>query len=144
MGMAVGGKTASTLSEINVTPLVDVMLVLLIVFMVTAPMLSSSVEVNLARASVGLPPKAKEHVIITVTRDKKLYVGDEPTNPSALILRVKQKRALPGIGGVAIRGDKDVPYGVVLGVIDQLRANGIDSVGLIMSPPDPKPVGSMR
>lgn len=128
-------RTEPTLSEINVTPLVDVMLVLLIIFMITAPMLSASVEVDLQDATVALPSTAEDHLIVTIGRNGRIFVADLPTDMAILAERVQTQLRGLGLTHVAVRGDRSVPYGTVLEVIDQLRAGGVKGVGLLMDPP---------
>jgi biopolymer transport protein ExbD/biopolymer transport protein TolR len=137
-------RTETTLSEINVTPLVDVILVLLIIFMVTAPMLSSSVEVNLPRASVAPPPDAREHLVVTVAADGRVWVADSLADLEVLPFRVQEALRKTGLERVAIRGDRAVPYGAVLAVLDQLKVAGLQQVGLVMAPPEPTPAGGRR
>ena len=146
MAFTIRERTEATLSEINVTPLVDVMLVLLIIFMVTAPMLASSVEVDLPEASVATESDADEPLVVSVTADGRIVVADTPTDLVILADRVGQMLASAGLTEVAIRGDKAVPYGTVLAVLDRLRAAGIERVGLVMDPPPltPEPVEPRR
>jgi biopolymer transport protein TolR len=141
MAFTIRDRTETTLSEINVTPLVDVMLVLLIIFMITAPMMSSSIEVNLQQAKAQIAPSAKEHVIVTITSGRDVYVGDKPSSLEGVGGTVKTElekleRRGPVVSGIAIRADKAVDYGTVLQVIDNLRRADITkNVGLIMNPP---------
>src|SRR5687768_15492210 len=107
--------------------------------MVTAPMLSASVEVRLPQASVAPPPDAKEHLVVTIDDKRRVFVADSLVDdPSLLPKRVKERLAQTRLEHVAIRADRSVDYGTVLGVLDRLRAAGIKSVGLVMSPPDPR------
>ena len=120
------------LAEINVTPLVDVMLVLLIIFMVTAPMLAAGIKVNLPNARAALPLEAKEPVIVTVARDGALSVGKDPVGRANLVAGVKAN--LGGSSGVVqLRGDRDVAYGDVVSAMGDLAANGITHIAIVSS-----------
>ena len=109
----IGEGLYQPLAEINVTPLVDVMLVLLIIFMVTAPMLATGVRVNLPSAATAEPLETKDPVIVSVARDGSLSVGKDTIVPEALVSAVKAK--LGGSNGVVqLRGDRDTAYGDVV------------------------------
>jgi biopolymer transport protein TolR len=120
------------LSEINVTPLVDVMLVLLVVFMITAPMLHQGIEVALPRAQAeNLPAHMEEPLILSINRDGVVYLRETPIHSTQLV-----ERLLPVIEGrqdksIYLKGDRDVPYGVVVEVLDLLRRGGILQIGMI-------------
>jgi biopolymer transport protein TolR len=144
VALAIRERTETTLSEINVTPLVDVVLVLLIIFMITAPMMSASVEVHLPQASIAPPPSAKEHLVVTVAADGRIYVGESLTDLDLVPNRVKEKLRATGLSQVAIRGDKAVSYGLVLQVLDRIRLAEVRNVGLVMNPPENRPRGAGR
>jgi biopolymer transport protein TolR len=124
-------RLSSNLSEINVTPLVDVMLVLLIIFMVTAPMMQSGIEVNLPSAETRSNPSSGG-LVITITKERYIYMENQVINIFLLESRVKnfflgkQKKV------VFIKADKDVPYGYVIDVMDVLKKAGIETVGMIV------------
>ncbi len=126
----IGEGLYQPLAEINVTPLVDVMLVLLIIFMVTAPMLATGIKVNLPTASTAEPLEAKDPVIVSVTKDGAVSVGKDMTPRDALIAAVKEKLALSN-GVVQLRGDRDAAYGDVVSVMDELAANGITRIAIV-------------
>ena len=138
----IGEGLYQPLAEINVTPLVDVMLVLLIIFMVTAPMLATGIKVNLPTASTAEPLEAKDPVIVSVTKDGAVSVGKDMTPRDALIAAVKEKLALSN-GVVQLRGDRDAAYGDVVSVMDELAANGITRIAIVSgghkSAPAPEP-----
>ena len=144
MAFASRDRTASTLSEINVTPLVDVMLVLLIIFMITAPMLSASVDVELAQSSIMPAPANREHIVVSITAEQRIYVADKFTEVPNVATTVQRIMKETGINTVALRGDKKVPYGFILQVLDRLHAASITTVGLVMAPPTPTPPESTR
>lgn len=126
------------LSEINVTPLVDVMMVLLVMFIITAPMLIQGLEVELPRESANpLPQSTLEAVIITITRDRLVLVGDEPVHPTLLAEKLAPLLA-GGPRPVYLKGDRTVPYGTVMEVLAALNRLGIDEIGMVTIPPEPR------
>jgi biopolymer transport protein ExbD len=128
----VGEGHYQPLAEINVTPLVDVMLVLLIIFMVTAPMLVSGIKVNLPRARTAQPLEAKDPVVVVVARDGAVTVGKDPVSRDNLAAKVKGKLGDSG-GAVELRGDKEAAYGDVVSVMDELAANGVTRIAIVSS-----------
>jgi biopolymer transport protein TolR len=127
------GGERRMLSEINVTPLVDVMLVLLIIFMVTTPMLQRGTDVQLPRAEQA-EPKEEERITLTLTREGRLYLDTQEIPRGELrrrlmILTRNRERV------VHFRGDAQVPYGLVIEVMDALKAAGIETVGMITERP---------
>lgn len=132
-----GRQLSSNLSEINVTPLVDVMLVLLIIFMITAPMMQSGITVNLPSAETKSTPSSGG-LILTVTKDHYIYMENQIINLFLLETRIrnyfinKQKKI------VFIKADKDVSYGYVINVMDVLKKAGIETVGMIVEQKESK------
>ncbi len=119
-------KSRRALSEINVTPFVDVMLVLLIIFMVTAPLLQQGIDVNLPQAK-GKELAPAERVIITIKKDGKIYLDKTGIRMNEL----KSKLALLSNRDVFLKADKDVPYGIVVEVMGELREIGIEKLGMV-------------
>jgi len=119
-------REKQALSEINVTPFVDVMLVLLVIFMITAPLLQQGIDVNLPRAK-GKELSPSERVIITIKKDGKIYVDKTRTDINAL----KSKFAITADRDVFLKADKDVPYGLVVEVMGELREIGIEKLGMV-------------
>ena len=117
------------LSEINVTSLVDVTLVLLIIFMITSPLMQLGIEVNLPKAS-SKPIERKETLNITIRKDGTLSIGGELVPLAALGQSLERAKA-GGAKGVLIRADVQVPYGAVVKVLDAARKQGIIEVGLV-------------
>ena len=117
------------LSEINVTSLVDVTLVLLIIFMITSPLMQLGIEVNLPKASAK-PIEKRETVTITVRKDGALSIAGELVPLAALGQSLERAKAR-GAKGVLIRADRQVPYGAVVKVLDTARKQGIIEVGLV-------------
>jgi biopolymer transport protein ExbD len=128
----IGEGLYQPLAEINVTPLVDVMLVLLIVFMVTAPLLASGVKVNLPSARTAEPLEAKNPVVVSVARDGAVSVGKEAVARDALATTVKTRLGQSN-GIVQLRGDKDAAYGDVVAIMDELAANGVTRIAIVSS-----------
>ena len=134
-------KKRRAVSEINVVPYIDVMLVLLIIFMITAPIVQQGVEVELPKLSANsLPPEQQEPVILTVSKTGEYYlnVGDnlkKPVTDDIVIQRVtlvlKQKPQTP----VLVRGDKNVDYGAVTTAMVLLQSAGVEKVGLMTDQP---------
>ena len=128
----IGEGLYQPLAEINVTPLVDVMLVLLIIFMVTAPLLASGVKVNLPSARTAEPLEAKNPVVVSVARDGAVSVGKEAVARDALAAIVKTRLGQSN-GIVQLRGDKDAAYGDVVAIMDELAANGVTRIAIVSS-----------
>ncbi|HEX9168946.1 MAG TPA: biopolymer transporter ExbD [Roseiarcus sp.] len=142
----VGEGLYQPLAEINVTPLVDVMLVLLIIFMVTAPLLATGIKVNLPSARTAEPLEAKDPVVVVVARDGGVSVGKDQVERDELAATVKMKLGESN-GIVQLRGDKDATYGDVVSVMDELAANGVTRIAIVSTgrrvpasrDPTPKP-----
>jgi len=134
--MQLGAGNDQLMSEINVTPFVDVMLVLLIIFMVTTPMMVQGVDVNLPTATSAPLPSNEEHLIISIDNDLKVYIND--LEVSVAFLTQKLDAVLENLDkkSVYLKADKQVPYGVVVNVISQIKKAGIDSLGMITLPED--------
>ena len=117
------------LSEINVTPFVDVMLVLLIIFMVTAPLLQQGIDINLPQAKgKEMPPS--ERIVITVKKDGKIYLDKTAVTIKSLKAALLKKSSKE----VFLKADKDVPYGNVVTVMGELREMGIEKLGMVTEP----------
>ena len=132
----IGEGLYEPLAAINVTPLVDVMLVLLIIFMVTAPMLATGIKVNLPSARTAQPLENKEPVVVSVAKDGAVSVGKDPVSRDELAARVKARLG-DSNGVVQLRGDRDAPYGDVVSVMDDLAASGISRIAIVSGPRRP-------
>ncbi len=127
------GRTQTSLSDINVTPFVDVVLVLLIIFMVTAPVIESGIEVDLPQTR-AVKQITAERVIVTIDRKQRLFVGSEPVNIHALPEKLRSLLRDPSRQDVFLRADKEVPFGTVAQVIDEMNANGITRINVVTKP----------
>jgi biopolymer transport protein TolR len=126
-------EIGTSLSEINVTPLVDVMLVLLIIFMVTAPMMQSGIGVNLPDAESEAAP-AEEGLSLTVTKDRYIHMGDSVINQFLLEERLKQYFFGREKKVVYLRADESLPYGYVVEIVDIVKKSGVEILGLVFEP----------
>jgi biopolymer transport protein TolR len=136
MAFNVGGNGGDdddpVMADINVTPLVDVMLVLLIIFMIAAPMLHQGVEVALPRANAqNLPLRVQDPLVVSIDRNGKVYLRESAVETEELVDRVKSQIASRGDDTVFLKGDRDVPYGKVIEVLDLLHQGGIVHVGMV-------------
>jgi biopolymer transport protein ExbD/biopolymer transport protein TolR len=122
------------LADINVTPLVDVMLVLLIVFMITAPMLATGLKVDLPQAKSSQEINTKEPIVISVTSDGRVAVGTETMDLSALVPALMKMTEGDTARVLQIRADKAANYGTIVTVIDELASNGMVHIALISDP----------
>ena len=134
MGFSSQQKGPSTsLSEINVTPLVDVMLVLLIVFMISAPLMQSGVDVALPQGNMEMAA-SENSLILSIDAQGKHFLNDEYLQPEIVLERVKKEVTLSPGRTVYIRGDEKLPYGTVVTTLSKLRESGISQVSLITEP----------
>jgi biopolymer transport protein TolR len=124
------------MSDINMTPLVDVMLVLLVIFMLAAPLMTSSIRLDLPRTE-GASPAGNTPEALTVVLDSKgqLYLNDQPTTPEALAQRMRQTAAQRPDTEVQLRADATVPYGRVVELMGAAHAAGLQRIGFVAEPP---------
>jgi biopolymer transport protein TolR len=126
-------EIGTSLSEINVTPLVDVMLVLLIIFMVTAPMMQSGIGVNLPQAETNSSP-AEEGLTMTITQDRYIHIGESPINIFLLENKLKEYFYGKERKVVFIKADESLPYGYIINILDVTKKAGVEVVGLVVKP----------
>jgi biopolymer transport protein ExbD/biopolymer transport protein TolR len=127
------GKTQSALADINVTPLVDVVLVLLIIFMVTAPILQSGIEVDVPKTRT-VKEITEERTVISINKDQRVYLGNDPININEIGAKLKQKFRDPRGQSVFVRCDENVPFGAFATVMDAVKSTGITNVSIVTQP----------
>jgi biopolymer transport protein TolR len=130
MAMSSGDK--GSMSEINVTPLVDVMLVLLIIFMVTTPMMSQGIPVQLPQAGKqNIEMNMEQSTILTVTKDGTVYIDDRPVPADKLEFQLRRLYGELAVRSIFLRGDRRVAYGEVVRVLDLMKKVGLSKVGMV-------------
>ena len=132
---ASSSREGTTISQINVTPLVDVMLVLLVIFMVTAPIIQQGVQVNLPQTKASAIAGSEEPLIVTVAKDGKIYLNDNVVGLAELGTRLTAIRKLQADKQVYLRADQDVRYGTVMKTIAEIKQAGIEKLGMVSRPP---------
>jgi biopolymer transport protein TolR len=131
------GDDDSVMADINVTPLVDVMLVLLIIFMIAAPMLHQGIEVALPRAQAqNLPMRTEDPLVLSIDRDGKVFLKETQVELEDLVEQLKAQIESRGDDAVFLKGDRDVPYGRIVEVLDVLHRGGIIHVGMVTDQPE--------
>lgn len=128
-------RDGTAISQINVTPFVDVMLVLLVIFMVTAPILQQGVQVNLPEAKAGAIAGKEEPLVVSITEKGQVYLNDNRIKLAELKLKLQAIRRVQKGKEVFLRADKSVPYGVVMKAIATIKEAGIVKLGMITQPP---------
>lgn len=127
------GRVRGSLAEINVIPLVDVVLVLLLIFMLTAPMMYRGIDVNLPRTS-GKPTAVEERLLLTITKDRLLYLNERALPLVNLEVRLREAIRDRSDRTLFVKADKDVPYGYVVETMDRVRRAGVERVGMVTEP----------
>jgi biopolymer transport protein TolR len=128
------GGQGSMLSEINVTPFVDVALVLLVIFMVTAPMISRGVEVDLPRTRAAVMEVDESKLLLVINERRQVFLGDEPVPPDRLEVVLRTNERLQREREVYLQADRTIPYGFVVHVMAILREAGVDQIGMVTDP----------
>ncbi|HZP32071.1 MAG TPA: biopolymer transporter ExbD [Candidatus Acidoferrales bacterium] len=131
-------QTGTSLSEINIVPFVDVMLVLLIIFMITAPILQSGIEVNLPKTQT-VKEISDQRLVVTIDRGQLIYLGNDAVNIHDLGNKVRSQMRNPQSDAVFLRCDETVPFGTFATVVDALRVSGIDNVSVVTEPLSARP-----
>jgi biopolymer transport protein TolR len=125
-------QTQSTLSEINMVPFIDVVLVLLIIFMITAPILQSGIEVDVPKTKT-VKEINQDRLVVTVDKAQRVYLGNEAVNIHQLGKRIKAQLKDPK-EGIFLRCDETVPFGSFAAVIDALRQSGVNNISIVTEP----------
>lgn len=141
MGAAPQKGKRHYIADINVTPLVDVMLVLLIIFMVTAPMMTKGLDVKLPTATAKPLPQKKEPVEITINADGRIFLNKIQVDEDTLNQRLSEMKDNGSAEQVLLRADRTVAYGLVAGVVAAVREAGIEDLGLVTEPVDSAKTG---
>ena len=135
--MELGSRDSSdrgTMSQINVTPLVDVMLVLLVIFMVTAPMMQQGMQVNLPKAETKALPSPEESVVVSIERSGKIFINASEISAGDLQPKLKDMFATRSKKEVFLKADRDVPYGEVVKTMAEIKGAGIERLGMVTEP----------
>ena len=127
------GRTRSSLAEINVTPLVDVVLVLLIIFMITAPVLQSGIDVSVPKTRT-VKEVTEQRVVLTINKDQEIFLGDKQVNIHELPERLRQRGADPAHQIIYLRADEAVSFGVFAKLMDAVKQAGITNVSIVTQP----------
>ncbi len=130
---APNGRTQTSLSDINITPLVDVVLVLLIIFMVTAPVLQSGIDVNVPKTRT-VKEITEERLVITIDKSQRVFLGNDPININEIGSKLRQKIRDPQRQSIFVRSDEDVPFGAFATVMDAVKQAGISNVSIVTQP----------
>jgi biopolymer transport protein ExbD/biopolymer transport protein TolR len=135
------GQTRSSLAEINITPLVDVVLVLLVIFMITAPVLQSGIDVSVPKTRT-VKQITEQHQVITINRDQEIFLGDTPVNIHELGQKLLQtgdpSTHDPAKQVVYLRADTQVPFGAFASVMDAIKQAGITNISIVTQPLESK------
>jgi biopolymer transport protein TolR len=129
------GRTQTSLADINITPLVDVVLVLLIIFMVTAPVLQSGIEVNVPHTRT-VKEITEERLVISIDKSQRVFLGNDPVNINEIGAKLRQRIRDPRHQSIYLRSDEDVPFGAFATVMDAIKQSGISNVSIVTQPID--------
>jgi len=132
---------AKLMADINVTPMVDVMLVLLVIFMVTAPLLVAGLPVELPKTAAQPIAQPKKPVVVTLAADRSLLIRDEHVDATSLVPRLAALRASQGDAVVYVRADKKISYGEVMELLSRIGTSGYQRISLLSQPPSPEAGG---
>ena len=134
------GRTQSSLTEINITPLVDVVLVLLVIFMLAAPVLQSGIEVAVPKTR-SVKEITEQRLVLTIAKDQTVYLGDTPVNLNNLAVRLHQSGVDPAHQVIYLRADERVPFGAFASVMDAVKQAGITNISIVTQPLEAKSEG---
>ena len=124
--------TQSSLSDINMVPFIDVVLVLLIIFMITAPILQSGIEVDVPKTRT-VKEITEQRLVVTVDKSQRIYLGNDPVNIHDLANKIKKQLKHPN-DAIFLRCDETVPFGAFASVIDSLRQSGVSNISIVTQP----------
>jgi biopolymer transport protein TolR len=126
-------STQTSLSEINMVPFIDVVLVLLIIFMITAPILQSGIEVDVPKTHT-VKEITEQKLVVTIDKNQRIYLGNDPINIHDLAPKIKKQSKNPNGDVVFLRADETIPFGAFCTVIDSLRQSGISNISIVTQP----------
>jgi biopolymer transport protein ExbD/biopolymer transport protein TolR len=132
---APNGRTQVALADINITPLVDVVLVLLIIFMVTAPVLQSGIEVAVPKTRT-VKEITEERMVISIDKQQRVFLGNDPININEIGAKLRQKIRDPRSQSIFVRADENVPFGAFASVMDSVKQAGFNNVSIVTQPMD--------
>ena len=135
------GQTRTSLAEINITPLVDVVLVLLVIFMITEPVLQSGIQVNVPKTRT-VKEITEERMVVTIDRNQNIYLNDHPINIHDLPQALHKAGVDPARQSIYLRSDERVPFGAFATVMDAVKQSGITNVSIVTQPVETKSAGS--
>ena len=138
--MASNGRTQTSMAEINITPLVDVVLVLLVIFMLAAPVLQSGIEVSVPKTRT-VKEVTESRVVVTIAKDQTVYLGDKPVNLHELPIKLRDGNLDDTRKVIYLRADEQVPFGVFATVMDAVKQAGITNISIVTQPLDAKAGG---
>ena len=138
--MASNGRTQTSMAEINITPLVDVVLVLLVIFMLAAPVLQSGIEVSVPKTRT-VKEVTESRVVVTIAKDQTVYLGDKPVNLHELPIKLRDGHLDDTRKVIYLRADEQVPFGVFATVMDAVKQAGITNISIVTQPLDAKAGG---
>jgi len=130
---AADGRTRLALADINITPLVDVVLVLLIIFMVTAPVLQSGIEVAVPKTRT-VKEITEERMVISIDKQQRVFLGNDPININETGATLRKKVRDPQHQSIFLRADEDIPFGAFATVMDAVKQSGITNVSIVTQP----------
>jgi biopolymer transport protein ExbD/biopolymer transport protein TolR len=131
------GQTRSSLADINITPVVDVVMVLLVIFMITAPVLQSGIDVSVPKTRT-VKEITEQRVVLTIDRDQQVFLGDQPVNVHDLPQRLQQPGVPAAKRVIYLRADERVPFGAFASVMDAVKQAGITNISIVTQPVDTK------
>ncbi len=129
------GRTQTELSEINMIPFIDIMLVLMIIFMVTAPVIQSGIEVNVPRTEI-VQELAEERLVVSIDREQGLYLQSDSININELVPAIQARLLDPARRSIYLRADTSVPWGTIAVVMERLNQAGIENISVVTQPLD--------
>jgi len=133
-GSGDGRRIGTSMAEINIIPFVDVVLVLLLIFMLTAPMMYRGIDVNLPKTSAAKPTAVEERMVLTVTKDRAIYLNDKPVPLATLDTQLRDIFKSRTDKTLYLKADAGLTYGAVVETMDKVRRAGIERLGMVTEP----------